>query len=198
MMERPYKYEYLTKNAKMIIDSGTGYRDDTLFPRITALTTDKHNPIDVVTTEIMYCGKYEVCDFLINHYSALLSRSDYRLLASLVNEIKTTGFPIMDIDKHDQLKRVASKLTTNCNYCLWLCSSPDDIYNHYLKTYIPKADSLQKGYASTCPDYDIKSSLSLEEYKSRYVSTINIPAENIVLCDMGIEGILVAFNSPDI
>ena len=123
------KYEYLTEKARKIIDTGKGYRDNTLFPEISALKANKRDPIDVVTTEIMYCGKYEVCDFLINHYSSILSRSDYRLLTILVNEIKTTGFPIIDSDKNEQLRRVVNKLTRDLDYCLWLCASPDDIYN---------------------------------------------------------------------
>ncbi len=194
MNNRDFKYEYLTEKAKTILNTGKGYRDNTLFPEISALTTDKHNPIDVVVTEIMYCGKYEVCDFLINHYSDRLSRSDYRLLANLVYEIKTTGFPIIDYLKNEQLRRVVNKLTIDCNCCFWLCASPDDIYNHYVKEYIPKADKIQPGYADSCPDYKIKAALSIDEYKSRYVDEINIPAQNVLLCDMGIEGILIAFN----
>ncbi|WP_408071244.1 hypothetical protein [Butyrivibrio sp. JL13D10] len=195
MSESSLEYKYLTKNTITILESKKGYRDNTLFPEISSLNTDKHNPIDVVTCEIMYCGKYEVCDFLINHYQNYLSRSDYRLLTSLVYEIKTTGFPIIDSQKSEQLRRIISKLTAGFNYCLWLCSSPTDIYIHYVKDYIPKADKIQPGYAASCPEFDIKSELSLEEYKSRYVEEIDIPAENLVLCDMGIEGALIVFSN---
>ncbi|WP_029321217.1 hypothetical protein [Butyrivibrio sp. AE3004] len=189
-----YKFEYLTEKAKTILNVKKGYRDDTLFPEISTLNTDKHNPIDVVTTEIMYCGKYEVCDFLINHYSDFLSISDYRLLTNLVYEIKTTGFPIIDHLKSEQLRRVVNKLTIDCNYCLWLCATPDDIYYHYVKEYIPKADKIQPGYADSCPDFKVKASLSLDKYKNRYVEEIDIPEKNVLLCDMGIEGVLIAFN----
>ncbi|SEK29593.1 hypothetical protein SAMN04487770_101130 [Butyrivibrio sp. ob235] len=195
MNETSNRYEYLTNKARLILDSGKGYRDNTLFPEISALSTDKRDPIDVVTTEIMRCGKYEVCDFIINHYSSSLSHRDYRLLANLVYEIKTTGFPIIDSIKNDQLRRVVNKLTSRFNYCLWLCASPDDIYNHYIKEYIPKADKLKPGYADSCPDFSIKSSLSLEEYKNRYVEETNIPADNIILCDLGIEGVLIAYSN---
>ncbi len=187
------EYKYLTEKARTILESGRGYRDNTLFPSISVLTTSKYEPTSVVSTEIMYCGKYEICDFFINHYSSLLSRSDYRLLTNLVYEIKTTGFPIIDLDKSKQLKRVVKKLTIDYDYCLWLCSSPDDIYNHYVKDYIPKADKIQPGYAASCPDFDIKASLSLEEYRKRYVEEIIIPSENVLLCDMGTAGILIAF-----
>ncbi|WP_026490595.1 hypothetical protein [Butyrivibrio sp. XPD2002] len=187
------EYKYLTEKARKILETGKGYRDNTLFPSINALTTSKYDPTSVVSTEIMYCGKYEICDFLINHYSALLSRSDYRLLTNLVYEIKTTGFPIIDLEKSEQLKRVVKKLTPDLNHCLWLCSSPDDIYNHYVKDYIPKADKIQPGYAASCPDFDIKASMTLEEYKTEYVSEVIIPSENVLLCDMGTAGALIAF-----
>lgn len=195
MNDKNLRYTYITTSAQEIMKNGKGYRDDTLFPEISALKTDKHDPIDVVCCEILYCGKYELCDFLINHYSNLLSRSDYRLLTNLVHEIKTTGFPIIDLSKDEQLRRIVSKLTNGFNYCVWLCSSPSDIYEHYVLDYIPRADKFQPGYAASCPDYNIKASLSLEEYKNRYVTEIDVPADNILLCDMGIEGILIAFRN---
>ena len=62
------KYEYLTEKARAILDNKRGYRDNTLFPKIEELDTDIRNPLDVVSTEILYCEKYEICDFFINHY----------------------------------------------------------------------------------------------------------------------------------
>ena len=188
------KYEYLTDKARAILDNRCGYRDNTLFPQIDELSTSRTNPLDVVTTEILYCGKYEICDFLINHYSEMLSRSDYRLLLNLVRQIKTTGFPIIDIDKKEQLSRVTNKLVGDMNYCLWLCAEPEDIYNYYIKEYIPKADKIQPGYADKCPDYKVKSELPFNDYKEKFVETIAIPKEAVVLCDLGISGSLIAFN----
>ena len=188
------KYEYLTDKARAILDKSCGYRDNTLFPLIDELSTSKINPLDVVSTEILYCGKYEICDFLINHYSEVLSRSDYRLLLNLVRQIKTTGFPIIDIDKKEQLSRVTYKLVGDLDYCIWLCASPEDIYNFYIKDYIPKADKIQPGYADKCPDFYIKSELSLDDYKEKYIETVSIPKEAVVLCDLGVSGSLIAFN----
>ena len=187
------KYEYLTDKAKAILDNRIGYRDKTLFPRINELDMNMRDPLDVMTTEILYCGKYEACDFIINHYVDILSRGDYRLLTNLVYQIKTTGFPIIDPLKKEQLRRVINKLTGDCNYCLWLCESPKDIYDFYIKDYIPRADKIEPGYAAKCPEFDIKASLSEEEYIERYVEETRLPGENVILCDMGVSGSLIAF-----
>ena len=187
------KYEYLTEKARAILDNKRGYRDNTLFPKIEELDTDIRNPLDVVSTEILYCGKYEICDFFINHYSDFLSRSDYRLLTNLVNQIKTTGFPILDEDKREQLSRVTYKLVGNLNHCIWLCATPEDIYDFYIKEYIPRADRLQPGYADKCPDFKAKSEMSFEDYKEKYVEEITIPEETVILSDLGKSGSLIAF-----
>ncbi len=189
------KYEYLTDKARAILDNRCGYRDNTLFPKIDELSTSKINPIDVVSTEILYCGKYEICDFLINHYAEMFSRSDYRLLLNLVRQIKTTGFPIIDIDKKEQLSRVTYKLVGDMNYCVWLCASPEDIYSFYIKDYIPKADKIKPGYADECPNFKEKSEMAFEDYREKYITDVSIPNEAIILCDLGISGSLIAFNN---
>lgn len=191
------KYEYLTEKAKAILDKKCGYRDDTLFPKINELSTNKTNPLDVVSTEILYCGKYEICDFFINHYSDILSRNDYRLLINLVSQIKTTGFPIIDIDKKEQIRRVTYKLVGDLDYCIWLCASPEDIFNYYIKEYIPKADKIEPGYADKCPDFNNKSKMAFDEYKDKYVSAITIPDNYVILCDLGISGSLIAFSQSE-
>ena len=189
------KYEYLTDKARAILDNRCGYRDNTLFPKIAELSTSSTNPLDVVSTEILYCGKYEICDFLINHYSEVLSRSDYRLLLNLVRQIKTTGFPIIDIDKKEQISRITNKLVGSLDHCVWLCALPEDIYDFYIKDYIPRADKIQPGYAEKCPDFFTKAELSLDDYTEKYIEKISIPENAVILCDLGISGSLIAFDN---
>ena len=196
MNDRIFKYEYLTEEARKILDTGEGYRDDTLFPARPELSRSKTNPVDVAITEIINCGKYEICDFLIIHYQSLLSRADYRLLTEIVESTKTYGYPETQPGKVLQLRRIIHKLTASCNFCLWLCSSPEDIYLQYLTGYIPRADKLDPGFADSCPDYRVKISLTKDEYIKAYVSKIPLPKDTVPLCDLGKDGILLAFEKP--
>ncbi len=193
MNERMYKYEYLTEQARLMLDVKKGYRDNTLFPPLPELTGDKTAPLNVVMTEIINCGKYEICDFLIIHYMNYLSRADYRLLTEIVAQTKANGYPDLSPEKRSQLHRIISKLTGKCNYCVWLCSTPDDIYEQYLTGYIPKADKIAPGYAASCPDYDKKISMTKSSYEAEYISEISIPNHAVPLCDLGREGMLLAF-----
>lgn len=188
-----YNPNYLTESTALMVSTRCGYRDNTLFPNHAELSGRKTDPYHVVLTEIINCGKYEICDFIIIHYSAYLTRSDYRLLTSIVNDCKSAGYPTDSSQVRAQLSRIIQKLIGDCNYCLWLCATPVDIYDCYLTSYIPKADRLCPGYAASCPDYDVKKSLSPEEYISFYVSKIQLPENIVPLCDLGREGALIAF-----
>ena len=194
MIKASFKQEYLTENTARITTSKKCYRDNTLFPNRPELSGSKTDPYHVVLTEIINCGKYEICDFLIIQYSDYLSRADYRLLTRIVGETKQMGYPSPDVQLKLQLSRIIQKLIGDCNYCLWLCATPEDIYDYYLTTYIPKADKLEPGYAASCPDYDKKISLNREAYITKYVSEISLPEEIVPLCDLGREGALIAFN----
>ncbi|MBE5842976.1 MAG: hypothetical protein E7302_02195 [Butyrivibrio sp.] len=189
-----FKKEYLTSHALAILNNREGFRDDTLFPRLPELQTDKNNPFDVVTTEILSCGKYEICSFIQMHYLDYLSKRDYRFLDEVIAVIKTIGYPIIDYEKKEQLLRIISKLIDKSNYCVWLCSSAEDIYNYYIKDYIPRADKISEGYAASCPDFEIKSACSLDEYANKYVSKIQLPDEFTFLCDLGEAGALMCFD----
>ncbi len=105
----------------------------------------------------------------------------------------------MDFDKKEQLERIASNVIGDCDYCVWLCASPEDIFSYYVKEYIPKAERIQPGYADECPDYRVKESMSLEEYSEKYVSRIVIPDNSDIrfLCDLGRAGSLVAYKRED-
>ncbi len=190
-----FKKEYLTSQALTILNSHEGFRDDTLFPRLPELSTDKTNPFDVLTTEILSCGKYEICSFIQMHYLDYLSKRDYRFLDEVIAVIKTIGYPIIDYEKKEQLLRIISKLIDKNDYCVWLCSSPKDIYNYYIKDYIPRADKISEGYAASCPEFSLKAACSLEEYAEKYVTKIQVPEEFIFLCDLGEAGALVSFKT---
>ncbi|SDB55797.1 hypothetical protein [Butyrivibrio sp. INlla16] len=185
--------DYLTWDAREIIENKIGYRDDTLFPANGTLSTNKRNPMDVAITEILSCGKYEICDFIIIHYADMLSRRDYRFLLLLIDEIKYSGYPILDSQMHVQLRRIIEKLIQGFDYCIWLCAEPDIIYDYYLKDYIPKAEKSDPGFMDSCPEYSIKAELSKREYIERYVTSYNIPKDYLILCDLGKEGILICW-----
>ncbi len=194
MNEMIFKYEYLTTEARKILDEHKGYRDDTLFPIRDDVAGEKTDPINVVVTEIINCGKYEICDFFINHYQDILSRADYRLLTGIVSQSKLSMYPALTGRQKEQLIGIIRKIIGDSNYCVWLCSSMDDIYEQYLIGYIPKADGIEPGYAKTCPDYQKKVSLPKEEYFAEYISEIDIPNNPVLLCDLGKDGILIAFD----
>ena len=170
-----------------------GFRDDTLFSDIEGLSTSKSDPFDVVMTEILYCGKYEICNFIQLCYGAALSLRDFRLLNELIRIIKTIGFPVMDYEKKEQLKRIIAKLISGCDRCVWLCAAPEDIYDFYIKGYIPRAEEASPGFTDTCPDYEKKSTLSKEEYAKRFVTSVNLPEDIVFLCDLGEAGALIAY-----
>ncbi|MCR5656849.1 MAG: hypothetical protein K6G06_05235 [Butyrivibrio sp.] len=175
------------------MENKMGYRDDTLFLDIEGLSTSKTDPFDVVMTEILYCGKYEICIFILLYYSDVLSLRDYRLLNELIKIIKTIGFPVMDYDKKEQLKRIIAKLISGCDRCVWLCAAPGDIYDYYINGYIPKAEKVSSGFTDTCPDYEKKRMLSKEEYAEKYVTSVNLPENMVFLCDLGEAGALLAY-----
>ncbi len=195
MREITYKPEYLTEQAVKILTQGRGYRDNTLFPAIQGLKRKKTDPTDVVLTEIFNCGKYEICDFFIIYYQSLLSRNDYRLLLQIVNEIRKNSYPEINSERCDAITRITGRITLDCDYCLWLCASPDDIYENYLHRYIKKANALNPGYADSCPNYHEKVKLNKEDYKRIYVSEILIPKRAVPLCDLGKDGMLIAFKN---
>ena len=195
MNKTGFKFEYLTDKAREILSCGKGYRDDTLFPKRNDLSGSRTDPYNVILTEIVNCGKYEICDFLIIHYQELLSHSDYRLLTNIVSQTKAAGYPSVNSNGILQLRRIIQKIIADRNYCVWLCSSPNDIYTQYLTGYIPKADRLDPGYASTCPDFEKKISLSRDDYIKSYVSEVPIPEDAIPVCDLGMDGILLVFSS---
>ena len=190
-----FKKEYLTTQALTILQNHKGFRDDTLFPRLPELPTDKNNPFDVITTEILSCGKYEICSFIQMHYLEYLSKRDYRFLDEIIAVIKTVGYPIIDYEKKEQLMRIVQKLIGHNDHCVWLCASAADIYNYYIKDYIPRADKLSEGYAASCPDFYEKEKCTAAEYADRYVSEIIIPEDFIFLCDLGAAGALICFNN---
>ena len=190
-----FRTELLTNKALSLYKNRIGYRDDTLFSEMIQLPTDRHDPLDVVMTEIVNCGKYEICDFMILHYGKILSRHDYRLLERIVYDTKQNGFPALNADEREHLVRIIDKLVGSCNYCVWLCANPMDIYNYYIKEYIPKAIKSDPEMASHFPDYTEKSSLLPTDYISQYVTAVEIPDNMVFLCDIGNQGSLVAYSS---
>ena len=193
----PYHVQYLTKEAAAIFDQRIGYRDDSLFPHTLRLTTDKHDPSAVVFTEVAGCGKLEICDFILLHYTSMLSHSDYRLLMDIIRQTRQTGYPTLSPDEGAQLCGITRRLAGENNYCVWLCSAPEHIYNYYLKDYIPRADRYQPGFAESCPEYEIKASMNSEEYISKYVHEYILSDNAVPLCDLGIQGVLVAMKLPE-
>lgn len=192
------KPQYYTPDATAILKNQKGYRDDTLFPpQPVPLPTDKHDPCDVVCTEILGCGKYEICDHLLLHEADRLSRFDVRLLVEITRRIKTELEPAVSPDERAQLRGIIRRLVGGRDYCVWLCAYPEQIYDYYLKEYIPKADRNQPGYAALCPAYDHKAALSREDYISQYVTAYQVPGDSVILCDLGIQGILVAMSHAD-
>ena len=189
--------ERLSAEARVLFNNGRGYRDDTLFPPIPELITDKREPGDVVLTEVIACGKLEVCDTLLLHYEALLSRGDYRLLTTIVRKTREAGRISLGADGAAQLRGIVRRLTGECDSCLWLCAEPRHIYDCYIMGYIPKADEAQPGYAASCPDYEIKRTLGIDEYTARYVREVKLPEHITLLCDLGEAGMLVAMEGPD-
>ncbi len=190
-----FRTELLTNKALSLYKNRIGYRDDTLFSEIIQLPTDRHDPLDVVMTEIINCGKYEICDFLILHYAKILSRHDYRLLESIVYDIKQNGFPTLKAEERQHLVRIIDKLLGSCDYCVWLCADPMDIYNYYIKEYIPKAIRTNPDMLSQFPDYAQKSSMPDADYIDQYVTSVELPDNMMFLCDLGDQGALVAYSS---
>ena len=156
----PYGYymegEYVP--AVNCFDDGdnVGYRDETLFGD--GIT----DPCEVVFyEERKWLGK--IVEYISPNYSNCFSEDEQ----SSLDEIDESD-EISEIDK-EYFVEIIEKVIGDRDFCVWLCKSPDDIYDSYV------------GVRSKSPDRK-------EYMETADIRAYRIPDDAMILSDLGMEG----------
>ena len=158
-----------SKQLNMILSNKYGYRDNGAFGEGYTET------LDVCMHEIFELGNLDILDFLYNNYSELFNKEEISLLESTKDESYFWEFYGETLDaEHRQIQMVSqilSKVIQDKNFCIWLCSSKDDVYDCYIEPF----NSYPK------------------EKMDDYIEKYEIPDDVVVLSDLEKEGCLVCF-----
>ena len=137
-----------------------GYRDNGLFG------DGWHFPMLVAYYETQELGNTDIPEHILNHFSEALSEKERLFLQDIVDG---------NVDEIDKIAfgRIIDKIRGEKDTCLWLCRTPEDVYNSYVA-------SMQGN------------DISYEEYRQN-ITAYEIPNDSVVLADNGSEGVLYCF-----
>lgn len=179
----PYGYymegEYVP--AVNCFDDGdnVGYRDETLFGD--GIT----DPCEVVFYETDTLGNSDIVEYILSKHSDCLSENERKWLGKIVKYIfsnrsyyfssgeqsspdEIDDDEIGEIDK-EYFVEIIKKVIGDRDFCVWLCKSPDDIYDSYV------------GVRSKSPDRK-------EYMETADIRAYRIPDDAMILSDLGMEG----------
>ena len=179
----PYGYymegEYVP--AVNCFDDGdnVGYRDETLFGD--GIT----DPCEVVFYETDTLGNSDIVEYILSKHSDCLSENERKWLGKIVKYILSNRSyyfssgeqsspdeidddEIGEIDK-EYFVEIIKKVIGDRDFCVWLCKSPDDIYDSYV------------GVRSKSPDRK-------EYMETADIRAYRIPDDAMILSDLGMEG----------
>ena len=177
----PYGYyiegDYVS--AVNCFDDGdnVGYRDEALFGEG---VTD---PSEVVFYETDSLGNSDIVEYILSNHSDCLSEDERKWLRKIVKYIlsnRSNYFSegdesdeidddeIGEIDK-EYFVEIIKKVIGDRDFCVWLCKSPDDIYDSYV------------GVRSKSPDRK-------EYMETADIRAYRIPDDAMILSDLGMEG----------
>lgn len=177
----PYGYyiegDYVS--AVNCFDDGdnVGYRDEALFGEG---VTD---PSEVVFYETDSLGNSDIVEYILSNHSDCLSEDERKWLGKIVKYIlsnRSNYFSegdesdeidddeIGEIDK-EYFVEIIKKVIGDRDFCVWLCKSPDDIYDSYV------------GVRSKSPDRK-------EYMETADIQAYRIPDDAMILSDLGMEG----------
>ena len=177
----PYGYyiegDYVS--AVNCFDDGdnVGYRDEALFGEG---VTD---PSEVVFYETDSLGNSDIVEYILSNHSDCLSEDERKWLGKIVKYIlsnRSNYFSegdesdeidddeIGEIDK-EYFVEIIKKVIGDRDFCVWLCKSPDDIYDSYV------------GVRSKSPDRK-------EYMETADIRAYRIPDDAMILSDLGMEG----------
>lgn len=177
----PYGYyiegDYVS--AVNCFDDGdnVGYRDEALFGEG---VTD---PSEVVFYETDTLGNSDIVEYILSKHSDCLSENERKWLGKIVKYIlsnRSNYFSegdesdeidddeIGEIDK-EYFVEIIKKVIGDRDFCVWLCKSPDDIYDSYV------------GVRSKSPDRK-------EYMETADIRAYRIPDDAMILSDLGMEG----------
>lgn len=180
----PYGYymegEYVP--AVNCFDDGdnVGYRDETLFGD--GIT----DPCEVVFYETDTLGNSDIVEYILSNHSDCLSEDERKWLGKIVEYISPNysncfsedeQSSLDEIDESDEISEIdkeyfveiIEKVIGDRDFCVWLCKSPDDIYDSYV------------GVRSKSPDRK-------EYMETADIRAYRIPDDAMILSDLGMEG----------
>lgn len=156
----PYGYyiegDYVS--AVNCFDDGdnVGYRDEALFGEG---VTD---PSEVVFYETDSLGNSDIIEYILSNHSDCLSEDEQEWLRKVIS------YSLDEIDK-EYFVEIIEKVIGDRDFCVWLCKSPDDIYDSYV------------GVRSKSPDRK-------EYMETADIRAYRIPDDAMILSDLGMEG----------
>ena len=109
----------ISKEAQTIINNGYGFRDDSTYDECIT------NPYDVCLFEVSELGNLDIPKTLLKLYKDKLSSEQINFLDDLID------INYWDDSYESDYLEILSTIIGNRNYCLWVCSSEEEVLELY-------------------------------------------------------------------